>query len=152
MRKELKWSDLCLQPKSAATTFSLTSSFRMMLDQFFPQLLKVNLMFVWSFRKFRVGLGKVLLLLWQAASMFGCGFLPNNTADHFVSVLVVKKKKVLLHWLQVKLWASGHLSNFDYIMLLNYLCGRTFSNPNHYPVLPWVSWPTTNICARIRIF
>ena len=39
----------------------------------------------------------------------------------------------------VKLWASGNLTNFDYIMLLNYLCGRTFSNPNHYPVLPWVS-------------
>lgn len=37
-----------------------------------------------------------------------------------------------------KMWASGKLSNFDYIMLLNYLCGRTFSNPNHYPVLPWV--------------
>ena len=39
----------------------------------------------------------------------------------------------------VKLWASGNLSNFDYLMLLNYLCGRTFCNPNHYPVLPWVS-------------
>lgn len=39
----------------------------------------------------------------------------------------------------VKLWASGNLSNFDYLMFLNYLCGRTFCNPNHYPVLPWVS-------------
>jgi hypothetical protein len=39
-----------------------------------------------------------------------------------------------------KMWASGNLSNFDYIMLLNYLCGRTFNNPNHYPVLPWVSF------------
>jgi hypothetical protein len=39
----------------------------------------------------------------------------------------------------VKMWASENLSNFDYIMILNYLCGRTFSNPNHYPVLPWVS-------------
>jgi WD repeat-containing protein 81 len=38
------------------------------------------------------------------------------------------------------MWASGNLSNFDYIMLLNYLCGRTFNNPNHYPVLPWVSF------------
>ena len=38
----------------------------------------------------------------------------------------------------VKMWACGNLSNFDYMMLLNYLCARTFSNPNHYPVLPWV--------------
>ncbi len=37
-----------------------------------------------------------------------------------------------------KMWASGKLSNFDYIMLLNYLCGRTFNNPNHYHVVPWV--------------
>ncbi len=36
----------------------------------------------------------------------------------------------------VHLWVTGQLSNFDYILLLNYLSGRTFSNPNHYPVLP----------------
>ena len=38
----------------------------------------------------------------------------------------------------VHLWSTGQLSNFDYILLLNYLSGRTFSNPNHYPVMPWI--------------
>jgi WD repeat-containing protein 81 len=38
----------------------------------------------------------------------------------------------------VSLWTTGRLSNFDYILLLNYLSGRNFSNPNHYPVMPWV--------------
>ena len=38
----------------------------------------------------------------------------------------------------VHLWTTGQLSNFDYILLLNYLSGRTFENPNHYPVMPWV--------------
>ena len=33
----------------------------------------------------------------------------------------------------VHLWTTGQLSNFDYILLLNHLSGRTFSNPNHYP-------------------
>lgn len=34
----------------------------------------------------------------------------------------------------VKRWAAGDISNFDYIMFLNHLCGRTFQNPNYYPV------------------
>ena len=38
----------------------------------------------------------------------------------------------------VHLWTTGQLSNFDYILLLNYLSGRTFENPNHYPVMPWI--------------
>ncbi|XP_071785410.1 WD repeat-containing protein 81-like [Asterias amurensis] len=35
-------------------------------------------------------------------------------------------------------WVKGELSNFDYLMTLNSLAGRHASNPNHYPVLPWV--------------
>jgi WD repeat-containing protein 81 len=38
----------------------------------------------------------------------------------------------------VDLWRRGRLSNFDYLMFLNHLCGRTRDNPNYYPVLPWV--------------
>ena len=30
----------------------------------------------------------------------------------------------------VKMWISGSISNFDYLMMLNYLAGRTFDNPN----------------------
>ena len=37
-----------------------------------------------------------------------------------------------------RMWTRGELSNFDYLLFLNYLCGRNFSNPNHYPVIPWV--------------
>ncbi|KAH6924555.1 hypothetical protein HPB50_019439 [Hyalomma asiaticum] len=35
-------------------------------------------------------------------------------------------------------WVRGKLSNFDYLMALNQLCGRTGANPQHHPVLPWV--------------
>ena len=37
------------------------------------------------------------------------------------------------------LWSSGHLSNLDYILFLNYLTGRRFGQPNHHPVVPWVT-------------
>lgn len=35
-------------------------------------------------------------------------------------------------------WVRGRLSNFDYLMALNQLCGRRWGNPRHHPVLPWV--------------
>ena len=38
----------------------------------------------------------------------------------------------------VRAWRFGALSNFDYLLFLNHLVGRTFSNPSCYPVLPWV--------------
>ncbi|XP_039258407.2 WD repeat-containing protein 81-like [Styela clava] len=36
-------------------------------------------------------------------------------------------------------WICGELSNFDYLMFLNKLSGRSGKDPNHHPVLPWVS-------------
>jgi len=35
-------------------------------------------------------------------------------------------------------WATGQLSNFDYLMLLNRYSGRSFNDPNQYYVFPWV--------------
>ena len=36
------------------------------------------------------------------------------------------------------LWVSGRMSNFDYLMVLNRMAGRSLENPSHYPVMPWV--------------
>lgn len=35
-------------------------------------------------------------------------------------------------------WIHGAISNFDYLMILNNLAGRNKTNPNYYPVLPWI--------------
>ena len=35
-------------------------------------------------------------------------------------------------------WQLGALSNFDYLMRLNSLAGRTYSDLTQYPVMPWV--------------
>ena len=43
------------------------------------------------------------------------------------------------------LWRRGELSNFDYLMFLNHLCGRSCENPNYYPVLPWVR----DFCSKV---
>ena len=38
----------------------------------------------------------------------------------------------------IKMWIVGSITNFDYLMILNYLSGRKYDNPNYYPVVPWV--------------
>ncbi|KAH3845168.1 WD repeat-containing protein 81-like [Dreissena polymorpha] len=35
-------------------------------------------------------------------------------------------------------WVNHKMSNFRYLMYLNFLAGRRLGDPNHHPVLPWV--------------
>ncbi len=35
-------------------------------------------------------------------------------------------------------WQNGQLSNFEYILQLNWLAGRTYNDLTQYPVFPWV--------------
>ena len=35
-------------------------------------------------------------------------------------------------------WCRGKLSNFDYLVALNLVCGRSFNDLAQYPVMPWV--------------
>ena len=37
-----------------------------------------------------------------------------------------------------KKWVRGEMSNFQYLMLVNTLAGRTFNDLTQYPVFPWV--------------
>ena len=40
--------------------------------------------------------------------------------------------------LAVSLWQEGLLGNFEYLMFLNIVSGRTYSDLSQYPVFPWV--------------
>ena len=44
------------------------------------------------------------------------------------------------HWVTelVARWQSRQISNFEYLMRLNTLAGRTYNDLNQYPVFPWV--------------
>jgi hypothetical protein len=35
-------------------------------------------------------------------------------------------------------WARREISNFEYLMQLNTLAGRTYNDMTQYPVFPWV--------------
>ncbi|KAL5008764.1 hypothetical protein ScPMuIL_014345 [Solemya velum] len=36
-------------------------------------------------------------------------------------------------------WVQRRLSNFKYLIILNHLAGRRMGDPNHHPVVPWVT-------------
>lgn len=55
------------------------------------------------------------------------------------SILVVsRRKRLALAELYSSQWRKGDLSNFNYLMKLNTLAGRTFNDLSQYPVFPWV--------------
>ncbi|CAF4521491.1 unnamed protein product, partial [Rotaria magnacalcarata] len=35
-------------------------------------------------------------------------------------------------------WVTREISNFDYLMMLNTVAGRTYNDLNQYPIFPWI--------------
>lgn len=57
----------------------------------------------------------------------------NTEADQVVTNSTKALEVALLDWME------GRMSNFDYLMMLNELAGRNKNDPEHYPVIPWVT-------------
>ncbi|EIE23680.1 beach-domain-containing protein [Coccomyxa subellipsoidea C-169] len=49
-----------------------------------------------------------------------------------------RKRKIELALKLQQRWQRWELTNFDYLMQLNTLAGRTYNDLNQYPVFPWV--------------
>ena len=49
------------------------------------------------------------------------------------------KSKSLVQEPIVISWVKGEISNYSYLMALNYLAGRREGDPNFYPILPWIT-------------
>jgi len=52
----------------------------------------------------------------------------------------INYKRFMSHWRQqlTTRWQSGRMTNFEYLMHLNALAGRSFHDLTQYPVFPWV--------------
>lgn len=44
-------------------------------------------------------------------------------------------------------WLAGNLSNFDYLMQLNKIAGRSYNTLSYYPIMPWVlaDWTSSTL-------
>ncbi|KFB53574.1 AGAP004144-PA-like protein [Anopheles sinensis] len=73
------------------------------------------------------------------------------TFEGFFHDLVVRYGRGELDY-QTQLWREGALSNWEYLMLLNQVSGRTFHDLMQYPVFPWVlagyDSPTLDLLAE----
>lgn len=47
-------------------------------------------------------------------------------------------KKVVVKSGITELWMNWKISNFEYLMWLNALAGRSYNDLSQYPVFPWV--------------
>lgn len=46
-------------------------------------------------------------------------------------------KKIYDNLLLLKKWNSYEMSNFEYLMEINHLSGRSYSDVTQFPVFPW---------------
>ena len=58
---------------------------------------------------------------------------PQSLGSKFASLLNTMPSHAA-----TKKWVKGEMSNFQYLMLVNTMAGRTFNDLTQYPVFPWV--------------
>jgi hypothetical protein len=63
-------------------------------------------------------------------------FDSQTTRDNIYTKLGIKAPTSIQR--KTKSWEKGEISNYDYLMELNRLAGRTVNDLSLYPVLPWI--------------
>lgn len=70
---------------------------------------------------------------WRIDSLRNPDEVPQTLGSKFANVFASSS------WLPMtKKWLKGEISNFNYLMFVNTLAGRTFNDLTQYPVFPWV--------------
>lgn len=57
----------------------------------------------------------------------------NSTAGMFLGQLLQLGQQSI-----VQKWQRGEISNFNYLMALNTMAGRTYNDLSQYPIFPWI--------------
>ena len=116
----------------------------------------ITLFSIWTdeslFVNIRPNIGMILNKLEVKKPIESCKPQIDARVQEFIQTCVERAKQGSLEKLEeehfdakivesvIRLWCEGIITNFDYLMFLNYLCGRVCNvNPNYHPVFPWVS-------------
>ena len=62
------------------------------------------------------------------------------TEGNKIGATKINYKRFMQHWktMLTSRWQAGRLTNFEYLMHLNALAGRSFHDLTQYPVFPWI--------------
>lgn len=71
------------------------------------------------------------------SSNFGSSNTTENNGFNIVDSILSGSSDIASSDITAK-WCSGQISNFQYLMLLNTIAGRTFNDMTQYPVFPFV--------------
>ena len=71
--------------------------------------------------------------LWRIESLRAPEDSPQTLGSRFTSVFAQGIASPA-----TKKWIKGEISNFQYLMVINTMAGRTFNDLTQYPVFPWV--------------
>lgn len=71
--------------------------------------------------------------LWRVESLRSVEDSPQTLGAKFSNVFTQGTSNPA-----TKKWLKGEISNFQYLMLVNTMAGRTFNDLTQYPVFPWV--------------
>lgn len=81
--------------------------------------------------------GKVILFVFKTSFKFQH---RQMLLDHLIGLnfgnLIVDTKEQLLT--ATRMWRNAQITNFDYLMFLNKLAGRTYCDLMQYPVFPFI--------------
>jgi len=64
--------------------------------------------------------------------------LPGMKSAHSNLSITMTPQEILKESKFTEKWATREISNFDYLMMLNTIAGRTYNDLNQYPILPWI--------------
>jgi hypothetical protein len=63
--------------------------------------------------------------------------LKNKCINLVVAEKSLDPKKIIEHQDSLKKWMNYEMTTFDYLMELNTIASRSFSDLTQYPVFPW---------------
>lgn len=64
--------------------------------------------------------------------------LPGMKSLYSNLSVTITPQQILKESKLTEKWVSREISNFDYLMKLNTIAGRTFNDLNQYPIFPWI--------------
>ncbi|KAG7334069.1 hypothetical protein KOW79_002476 [Hemibagrus wyckioides] len=67
-----------------------------------------------------------------------CSVVPSLKGRGVTEAVLNVRKTGALEKMVIAKWQKGEMSNFEYLMHLNTLAGRTYNDLMQYPVFPWI--------------